>query len=593
MEQSTDVLARILLAAATYPTRPALSGAHGRTLRYRDLAIVILSTAKRLRRNGFLTGDRLLNGLRPSPTGVVLTLGTIAAGGIVVLPEPGTGGAGFAAAAELSAPRWAAADAASWASGAFRPFRPGSGSSGWGLPAVQGERVRTIRHGRWLPGVPSGSISTRSLTQGRGPSDEPLPDLRAAADTTALILFASSLLVPEPLSSTSPVPDRPRGILHTRGSFGVNLIEAAYRYEMDRRSRVYLDDLSIGLSALAVGAHWRLPSPTASPRTDPARFTKGIGRATHIHLATHEVTAVLGAIGERLTPAPTALRQVLVDGTSVSPELVTRTSSSLPHVRLLTVYGVPEIYPIAVGEALPEAGPKAGGGSSPSSELLAGVSARTPDGELTVGGPPLAVGYLDESSMAEYSTGDLAHLDGRRLVLLGRRHHLIRRGRTIIHPESYQAGVESLPGVGHAALLATTDDNGITRMILAVQPAGQPVNDHPLAGEPKQSNSRDDDRPDAQQISVLLGHPLAASVAAGLAGVVGDSALPDQIVVLSALLAGPDDHEVDRAALLGLVADVTAGEAGVPEAEVDGRRGRRRRLTAVRNPVDPEEQAHR
>ena len=82
------------------------------------------------------------------------------------------------------------------------------------------------------------------------------------------------------------------------------------------------------------------------------------------------------------------------------------------------------------------------------------------------------------------------------------------------------------------------------------------MNDRPLAGEPKQSNSRDDRPPDPTQAVVLLHHPLAMTVAPMLPEVIDPIALPDQIVVLSAIPVAGRGGRADRVALRRLLADL-------------------------------------
>ncbi len=328
----------------------------------------------------------------------------------------------------------------------------------------------------------------------------------------------------------------------------------AERLDMDSGAIVFTDQLTMGLAALAVGAQWRMPPAGLSARADPARFIKSIGRATHTFVLPAELAAILAAISERLASRPPALQQVVVTGAPVLPSLAARTLAVLPDVRLLVLYGMTEMMPIAVAEGVDKlvadpAGDLVG-------DLQPAVRARiSEDGELMVAGPGLAKGYVGEPPLSEHATGDLALLRGRSVILLGRKQDMILRGTTAIYPAVHELVIEQLPGVGHAAIIGVPDEVGHERVVLVLQPGGQPVNDSPLAGRPKESGERDEVS-DTRQIAVLLHHPLAVAVGAELPAIVDPIALPDQIVVVSAIPTVGRDGRPDRTALSRLVAEV-------------------------------------
>jgi acyl-CoA synthetase (AMP-forming)/AMP-acid ligase II len=539
---SQDLLQAILQAAVVNPARAALSGHRGRTLRYRDLAVAVVATAKGLRSNGFLTGDRLLFGVRPDPGGVVLALAVVAAGGCVVFIEPGSNSDDFAFRAAQTGATWMAAESEVYAAGPIRPLR--FLTRGTERPDYGDLGIRTLRAGPWLPGVPRGTLSFAALRKARGSADEePLPGLRADPAAEAAVLF------------TAGTSDGPRGVVHTRGSLGSALSGLAARHQIDHRATVYTDQLMLGLPALTSGAHWRLPAPGLVPRVDPARFAKSMGGATHAFLFPADLAAVLTAISEHLAPKPADLQQIVAGGAPVLPPLVGRMQAVLPDVRLLTIYGMTEILPIAIAEGADKLTADPDGDLV--GELQPGVEARiAEDSELIVSGPSLAKGYLGQPPLTEHATGDLAVLRGRTVVLMGRKQDMIRRGGAQIYPGPYESAIEALPGVGHAAMVGIPNEIGDERAVLVLQPAGQPVNDRPLAGEPKQSNSRDDRPPDPTQAVVLLHHPLAMTVAPMLPEVIDPIALPDQIVVLSAIPVAGRGGRADRVALRRLLADL-------------------------------------
>lgn len=533
-----DLLDRILQAAARYPERPAVSGHRGRALRYRDLAIAVVATAKSLRRNGFAAGDKLLFGVRPDPEGTVLMLGTVAAGGTVVFMDPRWDSELFAARSAAVGAQWAANESLLYAERTIRP-----GLRHLRLPDYQDLGIRTLRAGPWVPGVPRGSLSVGALAKGRHPSDdEPLPGLRGDPAAEAVVVYTSGTTAP------------PKAVVHTRGSLGAALTVLAARYQIDEYATVFTRELMIGLPALAVGAHWQLPAIGASARMDPVRFIRGMGRATHTFLRPSDLAVLLTAVTERLAPRPPALQQIVVGGAPLRAPLVRRTLDVLPGVGMLAVYGMTEILPVTIADASEKLAHTAEG--DPVGDLLPGVTARiSDDGELVVAGPNLARGYLGQPPIQEYATGDLATLNGRSVILRGRKRDLIIRGRTRIYPGLYEPLVETIPGVGHAALIGIPDEVGDERVVLVVQPAGQPVNDHPLAGQPKQSNSRDQVGPAPSSFSILLDHPLASTIREALPGILDPVSRPDEIVVVSSIPTLDPGGQPDRSAMRRLLLD--------------------------------------
>jgi long-chain acyl-CoA synthetase len=544
--EGQDLLDRILRAATTYPNRPALSGHRGRPMRYRDLAVSVIATAKGLRRSGFQSGDRLLFSIRPDPEAIVLALGTVAAGGSVVFVHPGVGPELFSARVALAQPAWAAAESVLYAGAFMRTLKRITRRDGVQLPDYAALGIRTLRAGPWLPGVPAGTISISALAKGRGPVDEErLPGLRDDPGAEATVVFTSG--------TTGP----PRAVVHTRGSLGAALSVLAERYEIDQRAQVYSDQFMLGLPALAAGAHWQLPPLGFAPRADPARYAKGMGKATHTFLMPADLAAVLTAITERLAPRPSTLQQILVGGAPVLPPLVNRASMVLPGVKILAIYGMSEIIPIAIADGVDKMVVDPDGDLV--GRLLPGVTARiAADGELMVAGPHLAKRYLGGPQLREHATGDLAILRDRTVVLLGRTNHLIIRGRTTIYPAQYESAIESIPGVGRAAMVGVPDEVGDERVVLALQPAGQHVQEHPLAGTPKGSHSRDQATPDAPKPTLLLDHPLAAAVTALLPDLVDNASLPDQVLVISAIPTYGSARTPDRTMLRRLLAELTA-----------------------------------
>ena len=91
-------------------------------------------------------------------------------------------------------------------------------------------------------------------------------------------------------------------------------------------------------------------------------------------------------------------------------------------------------------------------------------------GELVVRGENLFTGYLGEPPAIEHATGDLACLDGNRIVLLGRVKDMIIRREHNIYPELHEPVIERIPGVRRCAMVGVYDQVlHDERVVLAIE----------------------------------------------------------------------------------------------------------------------------
>ncbi|MEU5691812.1 class I adenylate-forming enzyme family protein [Actinosynnema sp. NPDC020468] len=493
---AVDLLGEVVRAAREHASATALTDARGRSLTYRELSDRVLATASRLRARGFEPGTRMLFSVRPGPASIVLALGTVAAGGTVVFVDPGGGPELFASRTGLAGPGWAAAESVLYAASAPGPLRALARRRGVLLPDYAALPVRHIRSGPWLPGVPWRAVSAKALAK-------PVPDAPPPADDPeqeAVVVF------------TSGTTAAPKAVVHTRGSLGAALRALAVRCELGPSSRVHTDQMMLGLPALVAGAHWSMPPYGFAPSADPVALAAGLAGATHTFL----VPADLAVILDRGVALPGSLRQVLLGSAPVLPALLRRARKALPDVEFLAVYGMTEILPVAIAGAEEKIGYDGDLLGAP----LPGVRARiADDGELLVSGPNLCRGYLGEPPLTEHATGDLARLDGGRIVLTGRKKDMILRGKTNVYPGLYEPAIADLPGVAAAVLVGVPDEIGDERIVLVLTAL-----------------------PDAEP-------GLAHRVRAALPGVIDASALPDEVVVVPELPVSGRNRKIDRAAL--------------------------------------------
>ena len=508
---STDILAALLDACERTPNASAMtSGAV--TLSYADLRRRVLTVAASLTAEGLEPGDRVLFSVRPNLDGISLALGIIAAGGTVVFADPGAGESMFRARAGLAAPQWVAAESLLYL--ASTPLlRPVARRRGLELPPY-GSVVPDARHivaGRWLPGVPRGSLKLDGLLEGEVAS-EVLGDPAGEA----LIIF------------TSGTTDNPKAVVHSRLSLGTGLADFADRIEFSPGERVLTDQLMVGIPALISGAHWLLPPHGANPGAAPSAYLDLIPDADVLFA----VPAALGSILTLLEAQPHRaphLRAILLGGAPVLRPLLERIARQLPQTRVLAIYGMTEILPVAIADgadklAFDGAGDFVG-------ELMPTIDARIDDDELVLAGEGLAIGYLGTGAIDELRTGDLGRIDpGNRLVLSGRSKDMFIRGVTNVYPGLYEPVIAGIDGVADAAMVGLPDEIGDDRVVLVVVPP---------SGTPGLSRE----------------HPLIESVSRILPGLIDAAVLPDLVLVAGELPRAGRSQKLDRAALTTLVSE--------------------------------------
>ena len=497
----TDLLEALLASCDRYPGAPAITLGR-RTLTFAGLRDAVLGTATGLRAHGLRAGDRVLFSVRPGPSGIVLALGIVAAGGTVVFADPGQGEALFRSRAALAGPRWVAAESLLYAASAG-PLRGLARSRGIELPdyaSVVPDAAHLVA-GPWLPGVPRGARSVARLARTVG--DRSVIDGDAGAP--ALVIF------------TSGTTDHPKAVVHSRATLGTGLADFAAAIELRPGERVVTDQLMIGIPALIAGAHWELPPLGLDPGARPERMLPLLARADVLFAVPAALDAMLRLLaGSRAARrAPHRPRALILGGAPVLRPLLERARAAFPPTRIHAVYGMTELLPIAVADgdvklARHGAGDYVG-------RLMPSVSARIDDGELVVSGPGLA-DYLD-GPLTELRTGDLARLDGNELVLAGRAKDMFIRGTTNIYPGLYEPIIAGLPGVREAALVGVADAIGDDELVLAL----------------------------------VLDGTTVERVRRALPGVIDAAVLPDRIVALEAFPRAGRSRKLDRAALAGAV----------------------------------------
>ncbi|MET8381641.1 class I adenylate-forming enzyme family protein [Streptosporangium canum] len=430
---------------------------------------------------GLRPGDGVLFAVRPGVDAVVLALGAVAAGGTLVLADPGLAPEVLGARMTATRPRWVVAESLLYTLSG--PLKGLARRRGLLLPNLRdplpGQPVRHLYTGPWLPGVPRAALRLSRIL--RSPGDNapkkpaPSPDTPDTLDPTAPDATSTtgpdmsgagapdiseiSADQPAAVIFTSGTTARPRGVVHTRGSLAAGLALFRSAFPLGPGDVVHTDQLMLGLPALLAGATWSLPGDG-----DPAEEMAARG-ATH----TFAVPVHLDRLLRRTPRLPETLRYLLLGAAPAPPAVLRRAIEAGPEV--LSVYAMTEALPIAIASAREKLAQAEG-------DLLGaplpGVGVRiADDGELFVSGPHLARRYLGEDPLEEIATGDLVRIEEGRLVLLGRKKDMILRDGVNIYPGLYEPAVAALPGVAEAAIVGLADpETGDEEVVLAVIPAG-------------------------------------------------------------------------------------------------------------------------
>lgn len=439
----TDLVTQVLAACERDPAATAIIGARGSTMTYRQLRERTLRIRDRMVAAGLRRGDAVLYAVEPSPDGIAVALGMVAAGAVLVLADPGLAPGVLEARLRLARPRWVVADALLYAVTSRAAFRALARRRGVLLPDLRdplpGTPLRHAYTGRWVPGVPSGAVRLRGLDAPPHPDPEP-----ADLDDAAAVIF------------TSGTTASPRAVVHTHRSLVAGLEMFRARLPIGPGDVVHTDGLIIGLPALVSGATWSMPTG------DPALIARrGV---THLYA----VPVELARLVERVGRFPDHLRYVLLGSAPATPGVLRRAMAAAPGAEVLSVYAMTEMLPIALAGAAEKLAHADG-------DLLGtplpGVRVRvTADDELVVSGPHLARGYLGEPPQSEVATGDLARIDDQgRIVLLGRRKDMLLRDGFNIYPSLYEPAIAALPGIAEAAIVGLADpETGDEEVVLAL-----------------------------------------------------------------------------------------------------------------------------
>jgi acyl-CoA synthetase (AMP-forming)/AMP-acid ligase II len=401
----------------------------------------------------------VLFSVRPGIDAVCLVLAVHELGGVLVPQDPGTSDVLFATRMRQLAPAWVFGESMLLvrAGGLVARVLRSRGVRLAPLGAVPGARV--LRVGPWLPGLPAALTPASLLASGERVTTSPEGAAPVSPCDEAFIVC------------TSGTTDNPKAVVHTRASLSSILHTVERELAPAPHDVVYAKELHLLLPALCTGALALVPRPLSFRATD-ALAVLDTHAVTHAFFTTRDCRLLVEACEGSGRRMPARLRSLMIGAAPVRAPFLARLAPLLPEAcDAWCVYGATELLPIA-RVSLREKLAYDGDGDLVGRPVR-GVSARLDaNGQLLVSGASLCRGYAGQPDMAEHATGDLARVDGERIVLLGRLKDMIIRGDHNIYPELYEPLVERIPGVRRAALVGDFDEaRADERVVLVIEPA--------------------------------------------------------------------------------------------------------------------------
>lgn len=451
-----SLLTRLEAEAARAPHQAAIIDAGGRVTTRRQFADRVAAIAAGFRAAGLEPGDRVLFAVRPSAEAIALIAALYDLRSAVVAAQMGVGDSVFASQMRLAAPKWVVAESvllAAMNSGLVRRIVRLRGGLLPAWPGIAGTRM--VRVGRWLPGT--NAMSLDEIVK-RGAGAAPVPPQTLDDELPGFIVF------------TSGTTATPKAVVHSRRSMSATLQIVAGQLEIAAGDMLLARELHLILPAIFAGATAVMArhGSFSAPRTLATMRERKI---THMF----EVTANCLALADHLRRGgerfPNTLRHLLIGGAPVHTSFLQRLADVMPPAATAwCTYGMTEMIPVA-SIAIREKLSYTGAGDIVGMPVP-GASARVSEsGELLLRGPNLFTGYLGQPPVDEYATGDLARIDGGRIVLLGRVKDMIIRREHNIYPELHEPVIERIPGVRRCAMVGVYDpERHDERVVLAIEP---------------------------------------------------------------------------------------------------------------------------
>ncbi|XVU22786.1 amino acid adenylation domain-containing protein [Actinoplanes sp. CA-054009] len=448
-----DPLTLIAAQARRRPGATALTDGAG-SLSYADLVARAAGVTSLLRESGVTEGDLVGLSLPRGRDAIVAMLGILGAGAAYVPLDPSYPRSRLAAMVEDAAPRLILGAPILDAGSPTLPFPAAPLSPADSAAFVAGAAGSAL--GRSRPGDSgAGMAGDEGALLGEGRAEAP-----------AYAIF------------TSGSTGRPKAVLVPRRALASFCAGAGERYAVTAEDRwLHFAPISFDASVeeifvpLTAGATVVIRDDEMISRPDLFLRRCAELEVTVIDLPTSYWLEVLGALSRGEAWLPSTVRTVIIGGEAVSVSAVREWQRAVGEsVRLLNTYGPTETTVVVTVADLTT---WTGDGPVPIGHPLTGVRCRVLDpdgvpaeeGELYIGGPFVATGYLNRPELTaerfpdgEYRTGDRVRrgADGQ-LEYLGRLDQQLKIRGFRVEPGEVEAALRRRPGVTDAVVLGDGD----------------------------------------------------------------------------------------------------------------------------------------
>jgi len=440
-DQDQTILSLIEATAKNFPNRIAIQQTSGQKVTYSELVNKARRIGGNLTLRGFQSGDRALLLSKPGVDAVAWVLGVMYAGGVSVIADPGMGKVVFEERVKAAEPKWALVDDAIILLAAIPPLMALARRRADipDMSVVQGLAI--FHHGKH-PLLGFKYPDFRSLLR----KTELATNTQKKQDQEAIVVF------------TSGTTSKPKGVVHSVGSL-VATLSLVGEIIKPKHDAVFYTNLpyflliGIGLGVTVI-VETKKPTPK-SILSDLRKYNASI-----IFGPPGEVLPIVEYCRQHDLKIPHQIGHIYLGSAPVYSSFLKKLEAVLPPSTVITcIYGMTEILPIAVVDGRQKAGTKLTGDliGEPVGQIKATIMA---DGELVVSGTHMCMQYLGEKkSHAEIHTGDTVRLEGKQIVMIGRKKDMILRGDYNIYPALYEPIIEAIPGVRACAMVGIYDHN--------------------------------------------------------------------------------------------------------------------------------------
>lgn len=449
-DQSQTILSLVKTTAKSSPNRIAIQQTSGRKITYSELIDKAQRIGGNLVERGFQSGDRALLLSKPGVDAVAWVLGVMYAGGVSVIADPGMGKMVFEERVKAAQPKWALVDDAIILLSAVPPLMALARRKTDipDMPTVQGLKI--FHHGNHpLLGFKYPDFRRLLRKTPKTISDE------QSYEQEAIIVF------------TSGTTSKPKGVVHTVGSL-VATLSLVGEIIKPKNDAVFYTNLPYFL-LIGIGLGVTVVVETKKPKPKSILSDLQKYQASIIFGPPGEVLPIAEYCDRHNLKIPNKIRHIYLGSAPVYTSFLKKLEAVLPASTNITcIYGMTEILPIAVIDGRQKLATKIDGDliGMPVGQIKTRIAA---DQELIVSSSHMCKQYLgDEKPLTEIHTGDTVRLEGKQIVMIGRKKDMILRGDYNIYPALYEPIIESIPGVRACAMVGIYNDSREDEEIVAV-----------------------------------------------------------------------------------------------------------------------------